>query len=64
MVVLFLRKFIDYLGDDSSVLEKEPLKSYLRINNYMHLNIMVFAQSNNIRDKMFLDELINEKKAP
>ena len=62
---VFKKKFIDYLDNDSSILEKEPLEMLSQDKQLHAFKHNGFWQCmDNIRDKTFLDELISEKKAP
>lgn len=59
------KKFIDYIKDDFTVLEKEPLETVAREGNLMAYKHYDFWQPmDTVRDKTLLEELWNSNKAP
>ncbi len=59
------RKVIDYIKDDTTLFEKEPLEKIAkekRLNAFKHTGF--WQPMDTLRDKVYLEELLNSGKAP
>lgn len=58
-------KVIDYIENDKTVWEQEPLKNLAKENNLNHfIHNGFWRPMDTLRDKIYLDELWNSNKAP
>tara|TARA_Y100000768_G_C23987595_1_gene689914 strand:- start:3831 stop:4607 length:777 start_codon:yes stop_codon:yes gene_type:complete len=58
-------KVLDYINDDSTIFEQEPMMNLARDSQLKAYNHTNFWQCmDNSRDKLFLDNMVNERKAP
>ncbi len=58
-------KIFDYLADDSTILERQPLETLAKQNKLSAFKHLGFWQPmDTLRDKQFLENLIQENKAP
>ena len=62
---VFESSFFDYIKDDLTVLEKEPLESISNESNLMAFKHDGFWQCmDNIRDRNFLEDMCNKNNTP